>query len=359
MMFGKKLLLSCGLLSLALNSVWADEMPMQTTTLSTDGKVQWRVDNKPDYVVPVQTAVQKETTPVVKKKTPRKENKRSIDKPISKKSPPPPKPVVEKKSPPPVVEKTVEKTPTPPKVPAETVEKKTTVTAKKKSSRTNAYKWKKPVLALDSGYSIHDPGMAGVRGMREVEYNDRFVKELIPRIEAAGWEVKLTRGEYGYVSDVHRAEQANIWEADLLLSIHHDVSPKRYLKSETKDGVTMNKSTQSFEGYSMYVSKRNKKYRASLCFAQRLGFRLKPLQRDPAYFHKEHEGLPLVVKEYGIYERDIPILREAEIPAVQVKIGVVTDASDEAWINNDQYRHDIESAVIKTIRVFKQYCSYW
>ncbi|MBQ9724261.1 MAG: hypothetical protein IJV56_02820, partial [Neisseriaceae bacterium] len=169
MMSGKKLLLSCGLLSLALNSVWADEMPMQTTTLSTDGKVQWRVDNKPNYVVPVQTAVQKETTPVVKKKTPRKENKRSIDKPISKKSPPPPKPVVEKKSPPPVVEKKIEKTPTSPKV----AEQKPSVTANKKSSRTNAYKWKKPVLALDSGYSINDPGMAGVRGMREVEYNDR------------------------------------------------------------------------------------------------------------------------------------------------------------------------------------------
>ena len=109
----------------------------------------------------------------------------------------------------------------------------------------------------------------------------------------------------------------------------------------------------------MYVSKSNKKYRASLCFAQRLGFRLKPLQRDPAYFHKEHEGLPLVVKEYGIYERDIPLLRDAEIPAVQVKIGVVTDPQDEAWINDDQYRRDIENAVIKTIRVFKQYCSYW
>ncbi|MBQ1837642.1 MAG: N-acetylmuramoyl-L-alanine amidase, partial [Neisseriaceae bacterium] len=129
--------------------------------------------------------------------------------------------------------------------------------------------------------------------------------------------------------------------------------------SSSKDGVTVNQSTKSFEGYSMYVSKKNKKYRASLCFAQRLGFRLKPLQRDPAYFHKEHEGLPLVVKEYGIYERDIPLLRDAEIPAVQLKIGVVTDPQDEAWINDDQYRRDIENAVIKTIRVFKQYCSYW
>lgn len=362
MMSCKKLLLSCGLLSLALNSVWAD-VPRRhtTTTLSSTGKVQWRVDDKPDYVVPVQTSAQKKAEPIQKetppkKKTPPKKNKRSVEKTVSKSPPPPlPKPVVEKKSPPPVVEKKIEKTPTPPKV----AEQKPSVTANRKSSRTNAYKWKKPVLALDSGYSINDPGMASVRGMREVEYNDRFVKELIPRIEAAGWEVKLTRGDHGYISDKHRAEQANIWDADLLLSIHHDVSPKRYLKSETKDGVTMNKSTQSFEGYSMYVSKRNKKYRASLCFAQRLGFRLKPLQRDPAYFHKEHEGLPLVVKEYGIYECDIPILREAEIPAVQVKIGVVTDASDEAWINNDQYRHDIESAVIKTIRVFKQYCSYW
>ena len=271
-------------------------------------------------------------------------------KPVAKE---PTKPVSAEKTPP--DSKSAEQKPTKP-APQVGDKKKTPPKA-----HAHASKWKRPVLALDSGYSINDPGMAGVRGKREVEYNDRFVNELIPRIEAAGWEVRLTRGDYGYVSDKHRAEQANIWEADLLLSIHHDVSPKRYLKTETKDGVTVNvnKSTQSFEGYSMYVSKQNKKYRASLCFAQRLGFRLKPLQRDPAYFHKEHEGLPLVVKEYGIYERDIPLLSQADIPAVQVKIGVVTDPQDEAWIDDDRYRRDIENAVIKTIRVFKQYCSYW
>ena len=348
-------ILSVTLMSVALSSAFAQnntDTPQHytTTTLSPTGQVQWRIDDKPDYVIPPKQTASTPDKPVAKKKKPaKKKTPNTVAKKPVANEPPKPAPAAAKpaeKSLPNVAEKkppqnVAHKKKTPPKAPA------------------HAHKWKRPVLALDSGYSINDPGMAGVRGKREVEYNDRFVNELIPRIEAAGWEVKLTRGDYGYVSDKHRAEQANIWEADLLLSIHHDVSPKRYLKSEVKDGVTVNKSTQSFEGYSMYVSKQNKKYRASLCFAQRLGFRLKPLQRDPAYFHKEHEGLPLVVKEYGIYERDIPLLRDAEIPAVQVKVGVVTDPQDEAWINNDQYRRDIENAVIKTIRVFKQYCSYW
>lgn len=344
-------ILSVTLMSVALSSAFAQNNTPQrhtTTTLSPTGQVQWRIDDKPDYVIPPKSAVTTPDKPVAKKKAAvKKKTPNTVEKKSAANEPPKPAPAVAKPT-----EKSLpnvaEKKPTP------------NLAGKKKTQPpAHAHKWKRPVLALDSGYSIHDPGMAGVRGKREVEYNDRFVNELIPRIEAAGWEVKLTRGDYGYVSDKHRAEQANIWEADLLLSIHHDVSPKRYLKSEVKDGVTVNKSTQSFEGYSMYVSKSNKKYRASLCFAQRLGFRLKPLQRNPAYFHKEHEGLPLVVKEYGIYERDIPLLRDAEIPAVQVKIGVVTDPQDEAWINDDQYRRDIENAVIKTIRVFKQYCSYW
>ena len=218
------------------------------------------------------------------------------------------------------------------------------------------YKFRKPVMALDSGYSIKDPGMASVRGKREVEYNDRFVEELIPKIEAAGWEVKLVRGNHEYISDKHRAEQANIWEADLLLSIHHDVAPAKYIKHELIDGLIANRSTKRFEGFSMYVSKRNKKYRQSLCFAQRLGFRLKPMQRNPAYFHKEHEGIPLIMKEYGIYERDIPLLYQAEIPAVQLKVGVLTDDRDEAWLNDGVYRDEMEKAISKTIRVFKQYC---
>ena len=220
------------------------------------------------------------------------------------------------------------------------------------------YQFKRPVLALDSGYSIKDPGMASVRGKREVEYNDRFVAELIPRIEAVGWEVKLVRGDHEYISDKHRAAQANIWDADLLLSIHHDVAPARFLKEEKVDGVTtlVNASGKSFEGFSLYVSKQNKKYRQSLCFAQRLGFRLKPMQHNPAYFHKEHEGMNMVVKEYAIYERDIPLLYQAEIPAVQLKLGVITDEKNEAWLNDGQYRDEMAKAISKTIRAFKQYC---
>ncbi|MBR2252769.1 MAG: N-acetylmuramoyl-L-alanine amidase, partial [Neisseriaceae bacterium] len=123
------------------------------------------------------------------------------------------------------------------------------------------YQFKRPVLALDSGYSIKDPGMASVRGKREVEYNDRFVAELIPRIEAVGWEVKLVRGDHEYISDKHRAAQANIWDADLLLSIHHDVAPAKFLKEKVIDGntVLVNSSGKSFEGFSMYISKQNKK----------------------------------------------------------------------------------------------------
>lgn len=231
----------------------------------------------------------------------------------------------------------------------------------KKSNKpvVREYKFKRPVLALDSGYSIKDPGMAGVRGRREVEYNDRFVAELIPRIEATGWEVKLVRGDHEYISDKHRAEQANIWDADLLLSIHHDVAPRKFLKEKVIDGdtVLVNSSGKSFEGFSMYISKKNQKYRQSLCFAQRLGFRLKPMQHNPAYFHKEHEGLNMVVKEYAIYERDIPLLYQSEIPAVQLKLGVITDEKDEAWLNDGQYRDEMAKAISRTIRAFKQYCA--
>ena len=350
----KTFFLSAIVMSMAVNVAVAHNQTqaVHSPSLSHDGTVQWRVDDRPDYntIKSKQRSVSSYQVQIKKKTETKKKHKRKA---VATKNTTKSKQETSISSHS-VTGITVKQTISAPQV-NKTQENKSAIS----KNIQPAHRWKKPVLALDSGYSINDPGMSSVRGKREVEYNDRFVKELIPRIQAAGWEVRLTRGEHPYISDKHRAEQANIWEADLLLSIHHDVSPKRYLKSEIKDGVTVTKSTQSFEGYSMYLSKKNKKYRASLCFAQRLGFRLKPLQRSPAYFHKEYEGLPLIMKEYGIYERDVPILRDAQIPAVQVKIGVVTDPQDEAWINDDQYRRDIENAVIKTIRVFKQYCSSW
>ena len=66
--------------------------------------------------------------------------------------------------------------------------------------------------------------------------------------------------------------------------------------------------------------------------------------------------MEMVVKEYAIYESDIPLLYQSEIPAVQLKLGVITDTKDESWLNDGAYRDEMAKAIAKTIRAFKQYC---
>ncbi|MBO7555473.1 MAG: N-acetylmuramoyl-L-alanine amidase, partial [Neisseriaceae bacterium] len=46
-----------------------------------------------------------------------------------------------------------------------------------------------------------------------------------------------------------------------------------------------------------------------------------------------------------------------EIPAVQLKVGVLTDPQDESWLNDGAYRDEMAKVIAKTVRVFKQYCS--
>ncbi len=91
-------------------------------------------------------------------------------------------------------------------------------------------------IVLDPGHvgqklSDKQPGWkTGPTGLREPEANLRVAKNLAEFLSAAGAEVRLTRAvdvslELDDPLDLQaRAEVANAWPADLLLSIHHNAS---------------------------------------------------------------------------------------------------------------------------------------
>ena len=72
------------------------------------------------------------------------------------------------------------------------------------------------------------------------------------------------------ISLVERTRQAANKHATLFLSIHHDSVQRRYVKEWSVGGKT-HLYSDNFSGFSVFVSRKNRKFAQSLQFARLLG----------------------------------------------------------------------------------------
>lgn len=207
-----------------------------------------------------------------------------------------------------------------------------------------------PLIVLDPGHSPDSAGATSIRGTSEVSYNDRFVAELAPALERAGWQVRITRGPKEDRDLVSRPELANRLHATVFLSIHHDSAQLKYLTEIHAGGVTAYETTEPIEGYSLFVSRENPEFTQSLRLATPLGEQLRSLGRAPNLKHAEKiagENRPLLNRHLGIYEFDhLAVLRHAKVPAVLLEVGVITDRQDEAYVDDAANRRKMIEKIV-------------
>ena len=134
-----------------------------------------------------------------------------------------------------------------------------------------------PRILLDPGHSPAAPGARGLRGIPEVTYNDRFAARLAGILKTAGFSVALTRQPGEALGLAERPALANARRPDLFLSIHHDSAQLTYLRpvrGEMGDGY---QTTRPIAGHSLFVSRSNPQFAASLRLAEQLGEHLRAL----------------------------------------------------------------------------------
>ncbi|HEU0230508.1 MAG TPA: N-acetylmuramoyl-L-alanine amidase, partial [Burkholderiaceae bacterium] len=213
-----------------------------------------------------------------------------------------------------------------------------------------------PLIVLDPGHNPDHPGATSIQGTKEIRYNDRFVEELAPALEHAGWRVRLTRQPGQSIGLVERAELANRLHATLFLSIHHDSAQLRYLKKIRVGNRTGYQTIKPIAGYSLYVSRENPDFAESLRLAELLGKQLRSLGRPPALHHAEKipgENHPLLNKYLGIYQYDkLAVLRHTKVPAVLLEVGVITDKQDEAYVANAGNRKKMIGKIVEALQQY-------
>jgi N-acetylmuramoyl-L-alanine amidase len=82
-------------------------------------------------------------------------------------------------------------------------------------------------VVVDAGHGGHDAGAVGPTGVREKDVTLAIARRLASRLEAAGYEVLLTRRDDRYLALEERTAFANAHRGDLFISVHANAHPRR------------------------------------------------------------------------------------------------------------------------------------
>ena len=167
-----------------------------------------------------------------------------------------------------------------------------------------------PKIVIDAGHGGKDPG-ACAGGVREKDIALDVVKKIRIHLQAAGYNAILTREQDKFISLGNRAAEANMWGADLFVSVHCNSAP--------------NESANGMEVY-VHTSRGTDSTRVAHAIYDRL---------LPA------SGL----KGRGVKANDYAVLRETAMPAVLIELGFISNPSDRAKLINFAWQDDAAKAI--------------
>ena len=213
-------------------------------------------------------------------------------------------------------------------------------------------------IVLDVGHTAESEGAISARNVSEFVFNLRLAKQIEEKLKAEGFaetRLLLTEGK-ARRSLVKRVDAANDLRADLLLSIHHDSVPNKFLEDWEFEGKKRRFSDR-FSGYSVFVSRSNPDFKTSLSFAELIGKEMKAQGLDYARQYSQaimgRHQRPLLNKETGVYRYDeLIVLRKTRMAAVLLEAGSIINRDEELKMSSPERRDIISSGVTAAVKEF-------
>jgi N-acetylmuramoyl-L-alanine amidase len=214
-------------------------------------------------------------------------------------------------------------------------------------------------MILDVGHTAKSPGAESSRHVDEFEFNLGLAKRIGEKLKQDGFSettVLVTEGK-ARPSLMKRVATANRAAPDLFLSIHHDSVPDGFLEDWEFEGKARHFSDK-FSGYSVFVSRKNPRYQASLMFAKLLGNQM--AARDQQ-FARQYDQLfmgkyqrELLDIDAGVYRYDeLIVLKQTQMPAVLLEAGSIINRDEELLMGSAEYRDLVSAAVASAVA---EYC---
>lgn len=211
-------------------------------------------------------------------------------------------------------------------------------------------------VAIDAGHGPEDGGAQSARGVPEYAFNQRLANAVLGALLANGFQRAALLDPDGRglglrerVAETHRLAPR------LLISVHHDSVQPGYLQEWSWEGQRRRYSDR-FRGFSLFVSRNNGDFPASLAFAKLLGRRLVEAGFSPSLHHAEDiegERRPLLDADVGVFAGDrLAVLAHDAAPAVLIEAGIIVNRDEERTLDQPAFRQRFAAAVVAAVEAF-------
>lgn len=199
-------------------------------------------------------------------------------------------------------------------------------------------------ICLDAGHGGKDPGHK--TGSRlEKTYTLALAKELRTRLVAAGFNVVMTRREDEFVDHPLRTATATRNKADLFVSLHFNASPDGSSDANgfevyamTPEGARSTNISRDIGSLKAWTGNETDSQNILLAYHVQKAL----LQRLPGS------------EDRGVRRARFLVLRLAEMPAILVEGGFMTNPKDAGYIYSQTGRSRLAQAIVEGIKGFRQ-----
>lgn len=202
-------------------------------------------------------------------------------------------------------------------------------------------------ICLDPGHGGKDTG--GVFGdYVEKRYTLPLAKELAGQLEAAGFKVILTRTNNTFVELEDRPALANRLKADLFISLHFNIGPPGKAKGVEVYCLTPAKAKSTNAGGWRDINE----WRDSI--ETMPGNRQEDENMLLAYQLQKSLVKNLSADDRGVRRARFAVLRTAEMPAVLIEGGFLSDAVEQKEIADPKYRDRLAAAIVQGVLSYRE-----
>ena len=223
----------------------------------------------------------------------------------------------------------------------------TCVMIREANSGKQNFAQQKKTIVLDPGHGGHDQGAKGPEGILEKTTTLNF-SHLLAKKLGGKYSVYLTRTDDYGIDFSARTAVANHFEADLFLSIHtggsflHQTSGMSLYYHKSVSGTTLTLKTEPIQtadennSQILWVNIQNRHQKNSQLLAELIQHHIKQIK----VVKSEIQGVPAMV------------LEGADMPAILLEIGYITNPSEEKSLRDINVLTNIAEGIEKGINDF-------
>jgi N-acetylmuramoyl-L-alanine amidase len=208
-------------------------------------------------------------------------------------------------------------------------------------------------IVIDPGHGGKDPGTFVKDGLMEKDIVLEIAKILAPRLEAQlGCKVILTRDEDFFLSLEKRTAFANVNKADLFISLHVNANDVRGVHGVETYFLNMATDKRAV----MLAAAENATSEKNISDLQKILNDLMlntKITESSKLAHEIQDGITghmeknrITVKDLGVKQAPFYVLIGAEMPAVLVEIGFITNPAEKRRLESKKYLANLADGIV-------------